>query len=84
MDVILFETEWLARTVDMLLDVSEDIVDNGRGMNSKTSENPTREGRGGPVWDDGSTSAADPSDPWVEVAASGWETDLSSSGGKGR
>ena len=48
-DVILLETEWVARTVDILLEVSEEIVDNGLGMNSNTSENPTREGRSGPA-----------------------------------
>ena len=71
MDVILLETEWLGRTVDILLDVSEEIVDNGRGMNSKTSENPTREERGGPAWGGCSSCAAVPSDPRVMVVASG-------------
>lgn len=33
--------------VDRLLDVSDEIVDKGRGMNSTVSENPTR-GRDGP------------------------------------
>lgn len=37
--------EWLARIVDRLLDVSEEMVDSGRGINSIVSENPTR-GRG--------------------------------------
>lgn len=71
MDVILLETEWLGRTVDILLDVSEEIVDNGRGMNSKTSENPTREERGGPAWGGCSSCAAVPSDPRVKVVVSG-------------
>jgi hypothetical protein len=42
MDVMLPVTEWLARMVDRLLDVSEEIVDSGRGMNSTVSEKPTR------------------------------------------
>ena len=48
MDVILPVTEWEARTVDMELEVSEEIVESGRGMNSMVSENPTR-GRACPV-----------------------------------
>lgn len=44
-DVMLLVTEWLARTVDMLLDVSDEIVDKGRGMYSRTSENPTARDR---------------------------------------
>ena len=43
MDVTLFVTEWLARMVDILLDVSEEMVDNGRGMNSRTSDILTRD-----------------------------------------
>lgn len=35
-------TEWLASTVDRLLDVSDEIVDKGRGINSIVSEKPTR------------------------------------------
>jgi hypothetical protein len=42
MDVMLPVTEWLAKMVDRLLDVSEEIVDSGRGMNSTVSEKPTR------------------------------------------
>ena len=41
MDVILPVTEWLARAVDRLLEVSEDIVDSGRGMYSTVSAKPT-------------------------------------------
>lgn len=37
-DVILLVSEWLARIVDTLLDVSEEMVDNGRGIYSKTSD----------------------------------------------
>lgn len=46
-DVILPVREWFCRMVDRLLDVSDEIVDKGRGMNSTVSENPTR-GRDGP------------------------------------
>ena len=67
MDVILLETECVARTVDILLDVSEEMVDSGLGMNSKTSENPTREGRGRPGWGDSSSFATEPSASWVEA-----------------
>lgn len=44
-DEMLLATEWLARTVDMLLDVSEEIVDSGRGMYSTEFANRAR-GRG--------------------------------------
>ena len=44
-DVMLLVTEWLARTVDMLLDVSDEMVDKGRGMYSRTSENSTARDR---------------------------------------
>jgi hypothetical protein len=40
--VMLPVTECDARMVDIELDVSEDIVDSGRGMNSMVSEKPTR------------------------------------------
>ena len=33
-------TEWLAQIVDMLLDVSDEMVDKGRGMYSRTSGGP--------------------------------------------
>lgn len=46
-DVILPVREWFGRMVDRLLDVSDEIVDKGRGMNSTVSENSTR-GRDGP------------------------------------
>lgn len=83
MDVILLETEWVARTVDILLEVSEEIVDSGRGINSKTSEKPTREGRCGP-WGVCSYLSTELSACWVDIVTSGWEMDLSSSGGGGR
>lgn len=44
-DVMLLVTEWLARIVDMLLDVSDEMVDKGRGMYSRTSENSTARAR---------------------------------------
>ena len=44
-DEMLPVREWLARIVDRLLDVSDEMVDSGRGINSIVSENPTR-GRG--------------------------------------
>lgn len=42
MDVMLPVTEWPARMVDRVLDVSDEIVERGRGMNSIVSEKPTR------------------------------------------
>ena len=37
---MLLVTEFLARIVDMLLDVSDEMVDKGRGMYSRTSGGP--------------------------------------------
>ena len=42
MDVMLPVTEWPARIVDRLLDVSDEMVERGRGINSIVSEKPTR------------------------------------------
>ena len=39
-DVMLLVTEWPERIVDMLLDVSDEMVDKGRGMYSRTSGGP--------------------------------------------
>ena len=37
---MLLVTQWLARNVDMLLDLSDETVDKGRGMYSRTSGGP--------------------------------------------
>jgi hypothetical protein len=41
-DVMLPVKEWFPRIVDVLPSVSEEIIDNGRGITSIVSENPTR------------------------------------------
>lgn len=72
-------TEWLARIVDKLLDVSEDMVESGRGMNSTVSEKPTRVRDGAPtarfstelVFDDGALALR---------PTSGWDVDLARNG----
>ena len=79
-DVILLLTEWLARMVDMLLDVSEEIVDRGRGMNSRTSDILTRD-RSCPFSFGNSTHLAVPAGSCVEDNRLGCEVDLSSTGG---
>lgn len=70
MDVMLPVTEWLARSVDRLLEVSDDIVDRGRGMNSTVSEKPTL-GRDDPSAEEERRPPADAGDSWIALVVTG-------------
>ena len=71
-DEMLPETEWVPLTVDMELSVSDEIVDNGRGINSTVSENPTLVRVGGLVGGDSSLAALGFSSEALEEMA-GWD-----------
>ena len=83
MEVTLPDTEWLCRMVDMLLDVSDDIVESGLVMYSNLSANPTTRGRGmAPVGIDNGTSggvAGVLTDG--AVVPSGWDAERVGNGG---
>lgn len=85
-EVTLPEIEWLGRIVDMLLDVSEDIVDNGREMYSNLSANPTIRGRGTAAGG-AAEGASGTSTGGISVGATsafGWEADRVGRGGAKR
>ncbi len=84
-EVMLPVTEWLARMVDKLLDVSEDMVESGRGINSTVSEKPTRVRDGAPTARfstelvfGGGALALEPTSGWdVDLARDGENVDCS-------
>ena len=82
-EVTLPDTEWLGLIVDILLDVSEDIVDKGRDMYSSLSANPTTLGRGTAAGgaDEGASGTSTGGGLIGATPASGWEADRVGRGG---